>query len=149
MTNEIRQSQASTTPSPAPAAPSTGTEPTKFQNGVSQNVINTVKQIEGFSAKAFWDNQQYSIGYGTKANSPDEVIDESEAERRLIRDLNKRQKYVIDYAKRYNYDWNQNQIDSLTSFIHNLGPGALAQVTADGERSNQEIIEKMPLYCYC
>jgi hypothetical protein len=42
-----------------------------------------VKKFEGFLAKAYPDFKQYSSGYGTKANSPTEVITESEAERRL------------------------------------------------------------------
>ena len=34
-------------------------------------------------AKAKWDYKQYTNGYGTKALSPDEVIDRLEAEKRL------------------------------------------------------------------
>lgn len=122
------------------------TAPIRENGGISQQLLDKIKTLEGFSAKAYWDHKQWSIGYGTKANSPDEVIDEKEAERRLIADLERRQKYVIDFAKSHNYNWSQNQLDALTSFIYNLGEGALNQVTAGGTRTNEEIMRKIPEY---
>jgi GH24 family phage-related lysozyme (muramidase) len=122
------------------------TSPSKVSSGISDSLVSSVKTLEGFSAKAFWDHKQYSIGYGTKASGPDEVISEKEADRRLRAELEKSQKTVVDFAKKHNYSWNQGQIDSLTSFIYNLGPGALKQVTANGTRSNEEISKKMLEY---
>lgn len=125
------------------------TSPSKVMPGegeVSQQLVDFIKRKEGFRARAYEDYKQYSIGYGTKANSPDEVIDEAEAERRLRDHLAKAQKDVISHAKKYNYDWNQNQVDALTSFVYNLGSGALNQLTASGTRSNEEIMRKIPEY---
>ena len=50
---------------------------------VDQGLVNFIKKQEGYSAKAYWDYKQWTSGYGTKANSATEVIDEAEAERRL------------------------------------------------------------------
>lgn len=33
----------------------------------SESAVNLIKEYEGFSATAYWDNTQWSIGYGTKS----------------------------------------------------------------------------------
>jgi len=50
---------------------------------IDQGLVNFIKKQEGYSAKAYWDFKQWTIGYGTKATSSTEVIDEAEALRRL------------------------------------------------------------------
>jgi len=137
-----------TSTSPTPAGPSGSTAPTPAPQtgGVSDQLVAFVKKKEGFSAKAFWDHKQYSIGYGTKANSATEVIDEAEADRRLREHLEKTQKIVSNFGSQKGYNWNQNQIDALSSFAYNLGPGALNQVTAGGTRTNEQIAEAIIKY---
>lgn len=49
--------------------------------------IAAIKRSEGFSARAYWDVRHHSIGYGTRARSADEVIDEKEAERRFFAEM--------------------------------------------------------------
>ena len=51
--------------------------------GSSEYSVDLIKKFEGFSSKAYWDYDHYSIGYWTRANSPDEVITKEEAEIRL------------------------------------------------------------------
>lgn len=137
-----------TSTSPTPAGPSGSTAPTPAPQtgGVSDQLVAFVKKKEGFSAKAFWDHKQYSIGYGTKANSATEVIDEAEADRRLREHLEKTQKIVSDFGSQKGYNWDQNQIDALSSFVYNLGPGALNQVTAGGTRTNEQIAQAIVKY---
>jgi len=65
-------------PAPAPAVPPV----------VDQGLVDFIKKQEGYSAKAYWDYKQYTIGYGTKANFATEVIDEAEALRRLTVEIN-------------------------------------------------------------
>ena len=112
----------------------------------SEELISNIKKLEGFSAKAFWDHKQYSNGYGTKALSENEVIDEKEADRRLRAVVKETRDKVIKYGKKYNYGFNSSQIDSLTSFAYNLGPGILDKVTDGGKRSIKEIAEAIPKY---
>jgi len=112
----------------------------------SKALIERVKASEGFSAKAHKDFKQYSVGYGTKAKSENEEISKEEAEKRLSEELAKRKKYVINYSKEKGYNWNNNQIEALTSFIYNLGNGALDTVTGGGKRTNEEIAKAIPQY---
>ena len=64
-----------------PAAPPAHTEV------ITPALVAFVKKEEGFSAKAYGDFKQLSIGYGTKATGPDEVITEPEAVARLMTEL--------------------------------------------------------------
>lgn len=72
-------------------APPISTQPVDV---VDQGLVNFIKKAEGFVPKAFWDYKQYSIGYGTKANSATEVITEAEAEARLTVEIDKAWKLV-------------------------------------------------------
>jgi len=46
-------------------------------------IIEQIKKDEGFSPKAYFDNDQYTNGFGTKAKYSTEEIDKQEAEIRL------------------------------------------------------------------
>jgi len=90
---------------------------------VDQGLVNFVKKQEGFSAKAYWDYKQYSIGYGTKANSATEVIDEAEAERRLTVEINLAEQAVEKIAANAPKGVKQG----LTDLTYNAGTGWEAQ----------------------
>lgn len=64
--------------------------------GSGEYSVDLIKKFEGFSPKAYWDYYHYSIGYGTRANSPDEVITQQEAEIRLRKHV---EQYVIPGIK--------------------------------------------------
>ena len=113
---------------------------------VDDSLVNYIKNVEGFRAKAYWDIKQYTNGYGTEAKSPDEVITEAEAERRLREKLQETQDYVSAYLQKNGYDFTQGQLDALTSFTYNLGPGGLKQLTNNGTRSLDEIKAKLVEY---
>lgn len=66
-------------PVPAPVPPT----PEVTDVVIDQGLVDFIKKEEGFRTNAYWDYKQWSIGYGTKANSSNEVIDQAEAERRL------------------------------------------------------------------
>jgi GH24 family phage-related lysozyme (muramidase) len=125
-----------------PTATMSGTQ----QVNLTRSFIDYIKKTEGFRARPYGDYKQLSIGYGTKANSPDEVIDEKEAEKRMIEKLTGFQKTVLSYNNKYGYNWNQSQIDALTSFTYNTGEGNLKKLLGDGKRSNEEIAVKMKEY---
>jgi len=119
---------------------------TTFNDAASKDLVSFLKAKEGYSSKSYWDHKQHSIGYGTKANYPGEVIDEQEAEARLSQNIAKYRGYVLEKEKQYGYTWNERQRDALTSFAYNLGPGGLDQLTNNGTRDNETIANKMLLY---
>ena len=112
----------------------------------TEKIKELIKVFEGFRAKAYPDHKQWSIGYGTKAKSEDEVIDKQEANKRFEERVKKDYNIVINYGKKHKYNFTQNQADALTSFVYNLGTGILKQLTNDGKRTINEIQEAMLLY---
>jgi GH24 family phage-related lysozyme (muramidase) len=115
-------------------------------DSISPGLLDFIKQSEGFSDSAFFDTKQFSIGYGTRANSANESIDEEEATKRLQERLSADRTQIIKFANDNGYDWGSDQINALQSFTYNLGIGSLNQLTANGTRSNDEIAEAMVKY---
>jgi GH24 family phage-related lysozyme (muramidase) len=105
-------------PPPAPtAAPPISTQPVDI---VDQGLVNFIKKAEGFTAKAKWDYKQYSIGYGTKATSANEVITEAEAEARLTVEIAKAYalvKPIIPAGTPVGI------VQALVDLTYNAGPG--------------------------
>lgn len=62
---------------PAPALPTFAGRPAGFDYGAA------VRGFEGFRARPHWDHKQWSVGYGTRASGPDDVVDEAEGRRRF------------------------------------------------------------------
>jgi len=129
-----------------PAAESAPAQSAAPVTSYSDQLLNYIKSTEQFTAKAFWDFKQYTNGYGTKANGPDEVITKEEAENRLTNSLQSAVSGVISYGKNKKYNWTQGQIDALTSFSYNAGIGRLDQLTGGGKRSSEEIATKLLEY---
>lgn len=50
---------------------------------VRGEVVEVIKEWEGFKSTAYWDGNRYSIGYGTREKTPGEIISEEEATARL------------------------------------------------------------------
>lgn len=122
------------------------TTPVSYTSNCSTDLIDAIAQYEGFSSTAYWDHKQYSIGYGTATENPNEVIDKEEGKRRLKNRVSVDRSYVSSYGSSKGYKWSDCQIDALTSFIYNLGRGALSSVTANGTRSDSQIAEAMLAY---
>ena len=115
-----------------------------------------IKSKEGFSFTPFWDQNHWTWGYGTAApygGNKDEppppylTITRKDAQEELIdymetEVLNK----LKAFNEKHNYNWADNQIDALTSFMFNGKPHWLSQVTDNGTRTNEEIAEAMLLY---
>ncbi len=111
-------------------------------------LVDFVKEKEGFRSEAYKDPAGVvTIGYGTtKGVRLGDTITEEEANERLEEELHDFLDYVISFSDANNYDWNPNQIGSLTSFCYNLGKGSLKQVTKNATRDNETIATKMLLY---
>ena len=120
---------------------------------ISKTGINLIKEFEGCHLTAYQDEVGvWTIGYGI-TNADKSItgttikrglkISQTTAEKWLEESLNR--KYlpkVMKYDTRYN--WNQNEIDALTSFAYNIG--SIDQLTANGSRSRETIAKKMLEY---
>lgn len=91
----------------------------------SEKAIKLLKQMEGFAKKAYWDNSQYSIGYGCSCNPADypNGITEEEADALLRERLVGMEASVNKFADRYSLKLSQNQFDALMLFTYNCGAG--------------------------
>lgn len=89
--------------------------------------LNFITTQEGFRNKAYPDGSQYSIGFGTKANTPDEVISKEEAQTRFTQRVNQDVAFVnrlqAERVSRTGKGLSQKQFDSLVSFFYNAGQG--------------------------
>ena len=110
------------------------------------NLVDFVKSFEGFSATPYKDVDRLTIGYGSKASGPNQKIDEDKAVEMLKADLSTARGFVESANKKYNLNLNENQIQALTSFTQNGGPGMLNKLLYNGNRCIEEIAESIELY---
>ncbi|MBR4309297.1 MAG: S-layer homology domain-containing protein [Oscillospiraceae bacterium] len=89
----------------------------------SEACIQFLKETEGFSATKYWDNSQYTIGYGTKCeyNEYPNGISVEEADRLLRLEIASFEKTVDKLLKKATITHSQNQYDAIISFTFNLG----------------------------
>jgi GH24 family phage-related lysozyme (muramidase) len=117
------------------------------------NLMDTIKSwesggpIKDAQVNAYWDNKQWSIGYGTLSKKG-ETITAAEAEKRLTSEIQETRRKVETETKRVGLVLKPNELDALISFSHNLGTGdgGLRTLLADGKRSKAEIADAMLLY---
>lgn len=93
------------------------------QMSASQECLDLIKEIEGFSQYKYWDYSQWTIGYGTGCGSDEypNGITESQAEELLTDALGTYEAYVNNFADKYDINLKQNQFDALVSMTYNLG----------------------------
>ena len=108
--------------------------------------LTLLKSFEGFRETAYWDNNQWSIGFGTKASGKGDTITKAEAEAEVRSSFNKARSAVLKAKEKYGYGWADHQVDALALFTYNLGPGKLKKLTEDGTRGDEEISEMMLEY---
>ena len=88
----------------------------------SQKIIDVIKDFEGFRSKAYWDNSQWTYGYGTRAPSSGATISRAEAERLLRKVLEENYgKTVNDFCKKNGKQPTQQQFDALLDLTYNVG----------------------------
>lgn len=106
---------------------------------------NLIKNYEGcrlISYKCVPTEKYYTIGYGHYGVTKLLSITKNQAEEYLELDIQKAEKKVNKYQKKYNF--NQNQYDALVSFAFNLG--TIDQLTANGTRTKEVIAVKILEY---
>ena len=88
----------------------------------SQEIVDVIKDFEGFSSKAYWDNSQWTYGYGTRASSSSSTITKAEAERLLRKVLEQDYgKTVNDFCRKNGKQPTQQQFDALLDLTYNVG----------------------------
>ena len=116
-------------------------------------LVSFLKEKEGYRDEAYQDSAGvWTIGYGRTRNPDGSPVKpgqrtQKEAEDNWLTQRAASERTAIDeYAKKYGYDWSDNQKDALASFRYNGGQGMLDQLTDNGQRDNTTIEQKLPQY---
>lgn len=99
---------------------------------MNQQGLVLLKSLEGCRLTAYKlkGERYYTIGYGhygadVKAN---QTISQTEADELLVKDLEKFEKHVTNYAVKKFPDLNENQFSALVSYTYNRGLGGLKEL---------------------
>ena len=106
------------------------------------DAANLIASFEGFSSTAYYDYGQWTVGYGSTATGPDQVVTREQG----VAMLNSQITTYAANVDRYNniYKWTPNERAALTSFAYNIG--SIDELTANGTRTKEEISQAMLLY---
>ncbi len=102
---------------------------------VSKAFVDVLKKMEGFSALAYWDYSQWTVGYGTQcpADKLEEYktkgITEEEALKLLDAELDRFEADVNGFASKHGLTLKQQQFDALVSFSYNCGSSWMSETT--------------------
>lgn len=94
----------------------------------TEKIITLIKDFEGFTAKPYQDNGQWSVGYGSAVSGKDLTkyqaygITDKEADALLRKFVAEFEEDINTFAKKYGLKLSQQQFDALISFTYNLGP---------------------------
>jgi GH24 family phage-related lysozyme (muramidase) len=108
-------------------------------SNVADFISSFEQPVEKNEYKAYWDVSRWSIGFGSKAKSEDEVITAEEAIKRRDKDIQESKSVVMAANKKHKYGWSDNQIDALTSFTYNAGRGNFNSLIEGGNRGTEEV----------
>lgn len=86
-----------------------------------QTIVDQLKKDEGFSAKAYWDREQWTYGYGCKAPGKGSMISETDAAVLLSVRVNQS---IAEYGSIF-YELKINEVrqQALVNMLFNLGKG--------------------------
>ena len=129
--------------------------PSNFKLRTSEQCIDYLKQAEGFSATAFWDYQQYSIGYGSrcKLHQYPNGITKDEADKLLRKILYEFEQDLDAFLKKNSVKLSDQEYDALIAFTYNTGSewmrsSRLASLLIDGDYTENEIASAMGIWCH-
>ena len=101
----------------------------------SAELIEVIKQWEGFAKYPVWDYGQWSVGYGTRAPAEHldryraEGIGEEEATELLNGFMNDMGQSVNSFIKKHGLTVNQGQFDAMLSLTYNCGSRWMLEVS--------------------
>ena len=129
--------------------------PSNFKLRTSEQCIDYLKQAEGFSATAFWDYQQYSIGYGSrcKLHQYPNGITKDEADELLREILYEFEQDLDAFIKKNSVKLSDQEYDALIAFTYNTGSewmrsSRLASLLISGDYTENEIASAMGIWCH-
>ena len=117
---------------------------------ISSKGVELIKSFESYSKRACKCRPQekyYTYGYGHYGSdvAPNATISKSDAEKLLIKDLQRHVIHVNEYMNVYHFT--QNQFDAMVSFSYNVGN--IKQLTKDGTRTLKQISDHILAYNKC
>ena len=87
----------------------------------SQEMVDVIKDFEGFRSKAYWDNSQWTVGYGTRG-SEGMTVTKAQAEKMLMDALEDTYEPVVnDFCKKNGKQPTQQQFDAMLDLTYNAG----------------------------
>jgi lysozyme len=104
-----------------PPAPNSGTA---INGDATEQAVTLIKQFEGFHPSPYWDYQQHSWGYGTRAPGPNGTITREQAERDLRAYLDRNCWPLIPA------NIQAHQRAALASLCYNIGPAQFGRSDA-------------------
>ena len=88
----------------------------------SQKMIDVIKDFEGFRSKAYWDNTQWTVGYGTRAANGNVTVTRAEAEKLLRNALKETYEPIVNnFCKKNGKQPTQQQFDAMLDLTYNAG----------------------------
>ncbi len=120
----------------------------------SDLAVEVLKRTEGFSATAYYDNGQYSIGYGTAVDPEDYPlgVTKAEAEKLMREHLAVDEAEINKFIRARGLNLSQAQFDALMLFTYNCGSGwtrsdgVFRSAVINGKTGN-EFIYALSLWC--
>mgnify|MGYP002706007227 CR=1 FL=1 len=110
---------------------------------INNDGLELIKNFEGVRYNAYMDVSGIpTIGYGhTKGVKIGDSITKEKAEELLKSDLEYFENGVEKHAKKYGYNFNENEFSALVSFAYNIG--SLNALTYNGAMTKKEIGDRL------
>lgn len=87
---------------------------------IKERLIKQLKLSEGFKPKAYWDNKQWSVGYGTRGVKG-EVVNRAEASRRLEQHMDVAVHDFDKLFKGHDHKFNEVRTEAFIELLYNMG----------------------------
>ena len=97
-----------------------------------QNVIEQLKKDEGFRVKPYWDNKQWTYGYGCRAPGPKSSICETTAAELLAERVDQALGEFLHLFAGQTHKLNDVRQEAFVNMVFNMGPGNPKNPSAGG-----------------